>query len=423
MCDTFAIGRMLTRGGTSIFAKNSDREPDETQHVVSLPRKVYPREEMLPCTYIAIPQVAATNAVLLCKPFWMWGAEMGVNDKGVVIGNEALFTKVKPEKTPGLIGMDLLRLGLERAGSAREALDTIIDLLQRYGQGGACGYRDKGFAYMNSFLIMDREDIIVLETVGRDYAAQYFKDRAAISNQITLGDRWERSSLERGTDMGRYTDPLITFLAGSTQRRGSILQCTGNHGGSLGVQDVFETLRRHRGTEPFQGFNQDVCMHASDPFIRKSHTTGSLVVELDSSSGFRIFVTGGSSPCLTPFKPVLPEDLPEELGRGGARYEETSFWWRNEAFRLQAEMRLSRVHEPILREIREIEGQCCREVPLYTWSSRDGMVARMSRDAFAGSMQLARRWTALMRDMDRDHHPIHNAFWNMTARRSGIPLG
>jgi secernin len=421
MCDTFAIGRSLTKGGTSIFAKNSDREADEVQIVVSLPRKEYPKGEDLTCTYLSIPQTDHTNAVLLSKPFWLWGAEMGVNEKGVVIGNEALFTKMKPEKKPGLIGMDLLRLALERGDSAGEAIEVIIEHLQRHGQGGACGYRDKGFAYMNSFLIMDRSEMIVLETVGRDYAAQYYKNRAAISNKITLGEQWERSSLERGTDMGRFSDRLITYFSGSRFRRSTVLQCIGDQGG-LDAGDAFGILRRHRGSMPFQGINQDVCMHASDPFVRKSHTTGSLVVELDSSSGFRIFVTGGSSPCLTPFKPVLPEAMPAHLGTGGARYEETSFWWRNEAFRIQAEMRMSKVHEPILKEIRELEDRFCRNVPLYPWHSRDEALCSMSSDAFSESSRLAERWTGLMKEKDKDYHPVHNAFWTKIARRGGVPL-
>jgi dipeptidase len=125
---------------------------------------------------------------------------MGINEKGVVIGNEALFTKVKPEKTSGLIGMDLLRLALERGANAGEAAQIIIDLLKTYGQAGPCGYRDKKFSYMNSFIIMDRQGIIKLETAGRDYALQRPGDYAVISNGITIAKNWNASSLEAGTD-------------------------------------------------------------------------------------------------------------------------------------------------------------------------------------------------------------------------------
>ena len=112
MCDTFGIGPELTGSDISIFGKNSDREADETQLVLSVPSMNYQEKEDLQCTYITIPQAGSTYAMVISKPFWIWGAEMGVNEKGVVIGNEALFTRVKQEKIPGLIGMDLLRLAL-----------------------------------------------------------------------------------------------------------------------------------------------------------------------------------------------------------------------------------------------------------------------------------------------------------------------
>jgi hypothetical protein len=199
------------------------------------------------------------------------------------------------------------------------------------------------------------------------------------------------------------------------------MTCTSG-AGKPGVLDVFGILRRHRGAEPFRGFNQDVCMHASDPFIRRSHTTGSLVVELDSSSGFRIFVTGGSSPCLTPFKPVLPEDVPGDIARGGARYDEGSYWWRNEAFRIEAEMRLSLAHELVGGDIRDFEERFCRDIPLYPWRCADDALRGLSHGAFRESSRLLEEWTARIRGKDRDRHPIHNAFWSMVARRGGVPL-
>lgn len=63
----------------------------------------------------------------------MFGAEIGINEYGVVIGNEALLTKINPKKS-ALTGMDLLRLGLERSQTAKDARDTIIQLLEKYGR-------------------------------------------------------------------------------------------------------------------------------------------------------------------------------------------------------------------------------------------------------------------------------------------------
>ena len=109
------------------------------------------------CTYISIPQAERTYAVLLSRPVWMWGAEMGVNEFGLCIGNEAVFTKGAYGKT-GLTGMDMVRLALERCKSAKEALELLIELLKTYGQGGNCGYAHD-FYYDNAFLLMDRSEL------------------------------------------------------------------------------------------------------------------------------------------------------------------------------------------------------------------------------------------------------------------------
>ena len=63
------------------------------------------------CTYIEIPQAPKTLAVILSKPAWMWGAEIGANEAGVCIGNEAVRTQLTQEddKTERLLGMDLVR--------------------------------------------------------------------------------------------------------------------------------------------------------------------------------------------------------------------------------------------------------------------------------------------------------------------------
>lgn len=193
-------------------------------------------------------------------------------------------------------------------------------------------------------------------------------------------------------------------------------------GNTFGVGDAFEILRGHRGGLPFKGLNHDVCMHAAEPFIRRSHTTGSLVVELDSSSGFRIFVTAGSSPCLTTFKPILPGNMPAGIDQGGFRYNEDSYWWRHEAFRIQAQMRLSQVQEPLLKEIREFEDGYCLTMPFSGWESRDSTLQSMSREAFFRSSALEASWLQALKGMAQDRRPLHNVFWKMTARRNGICL-
>ena len=71
------------------------------------------RAILFQCTYIEIPQAPKTQTVILSKPAWMWGAEMGANEPGVCIGNEAVWTQLADETdlTERLLGMDFVRCG------------------------------------------------------------------------------------------------------------------------------------------------------------------------------------------------------------------------------------------------------------------------------------------------------------------------
>ena len=92
---------------------------------------------------------------MLARPTWLWGAEHGVNEHGVAIGNEMVNTVDDPRAAPpALLGMDLVRLGLERAASADEALEVMTTLLERHGQGGV-GDAVNDVSYWSSFLVAD----------------------------------------------------------------------------------------------------------------------------------------------------------------------------------------------------------------------------------------------------------------------------
>jgi dipeptidase len=69
-----------------LFAKNSDREPNEAQVIRWFPAADHPPGGDVSCTWIAIPQVEHTHAVVVSQPWWMWGAEMGANSHGLVTG-------------------------------------------------------------------------------------------------------------------------------------------------------------------------------------------------------------------------------------------------------------------------------------------------------------------------------------------------
>ncbi|XP_023574004.1 secernin-2 isoform X3 [Octodon degus] len=187
-CDCFVSLPPASAIPAVIFAKNSDRPRDEVQEVVFVPAGTHAPGSRLQCTYIEVDQVPKTHAVVLSRPSWLWGAEMGANEHGVCIGNEAVWTKEPVQDGEALLGMDLLRLALERGSTAQEAMLLITGLLQHYGQGGSCREDPAPFCYHNTFLLADRTEAWVLETAGRLWAAQRIRAGARnLSNQLSIG--------------------------------------------------------------------------------------------------------------------------------------------------------------------------------------------------------------------------------------------
>ena len=307
MCDT--LGRLGKE--RTFFAKNSDRSPNEPQLL-----EYYPGRKGLSgqvdCTYLSIPQAEETYGVLLSRPSWMWGAEMGVNEYGLCIGNEAVFTKGKYGKT-GLTGMDMVRLALERSKTAKEALALLIQLLETYGQGGNCGY-DHDFYYDNAFLVMDRDDLYVLETAGKQWVYKRF-EAANISNRLSLGADGDAYSSGKAYDFRKkHTEPVYTTFSGSAKRSGQVCSALPNADSVAGC--IAALCCHDAGVEnPFaKGSVSSACMHYGG--MVGDHTTASMVVQLETEKTV-VWATGCSLPCVSLFKPwvfgmepVLPVTKP-----------------------------------------------------------------------------------------------------------------
>ena len=344
MCDTF----VLKKDGKIYFGKNSDREPNEAQIIEYHPPKVYKKGEKLKTTYLEIEQVKETYGIIIGRPFWMWGAEMGVNEKGVVIGNEAVFTKLPYLKKNVLTGMDILRLALERGGNAEEAVDVILKLLNDYGQGGICGFEDKRMSYHNSFLIADREKAFVLETAGVFWVYKEVEDFYAISNRLTIEEEFDKIHPEaidfamkkRWVKKGEnfsfskaFSDFIFTKFSGSYSRWSRALSLLRKKYDNFKLEDTFSILRDHGGEEynPDSHFLADyICAHGGNIITRNAtQTVGSLVVE-NSANNTKVWSTASSSPCTAVFNPVPFENLPIFEKKPDSYYDDKTYWWVHE---------------------------------------------------------------------------------------------
>jgi dipeptidase len=308
----------LTDDGV-LFAKNSDREPNEAQSPDWQPARDHAPGSTVRCTWIEIPQVERTHAVLLSRPWWMWGAEMGANDRGVVIGNEAVFTTGRKEPEPGLLGMDLLRLALERSGDRHEAVAVIVDLLERHGQGGACSHTRPRFTYDNSFIVADADGAVVLETAGRSHATEEVRGPGrSISNGLTIPGFAEA-----------HADRLRGRVAACASRRGRTEAAAA---ASTGPLDLMAALRDHGPDglvhhSPVNGALAAPCAHAGG-VLTATQTTASWVADLRGEPLH--WLTATAAPCTSLFKPARV-GAPADLGLQPTDREDLrTVWWRHE---------------------------------------------------------------------------------------------
>jgi secernin len=322
-----------------VFAKNSDRPVGEVQLAVPFGRR--PTAGcILRTQYLSIGDTGAHAALLSC-PTWLWGAEHGVNEFGVAIGNERVATvHDSAQARPRLIGMDMVRLGLERARSAEEALDILVDLLTTHGQGGIADAARQE-AYDSSFLIADPRQAFVLDTSGTDFAAAPFPRGTAISNRLSVGSDWTRGSpdLEPGDDFGRFGDPDApvasaelrlaasrTFLDGQRATAGGLTPAATaahlrDHGngpwGAPGAAGPAQPPPTAGGAEPGSGVS--VCMHLSGGSVTAASLIAVLPTDLAAGAPLQAYVALGS-PCVGIYVPAFvrtaagpPPFVPKEL--------------------------------------------------------------------------------------------------------------
>ena len=379
MCDTLVS---LTDDGV-LFAKNSDRDPNEAQILRWHPATDHPTGTDVACTWISIPQVAHTHAVTLSQPWWMWGAEMGANEHGVVIGNEAVFTK-RPKGEAGLLGMDLLRLALERASTAADAVQVLVELLEHHGQGGSCSHERPDFTYHNSFLVADPNGAIVLETADTHWATEDVRGPGrSISNGLTI-DGFAAA----------HADRLRGRVAACSLRRA---RTEASAASSRTPADLFAALRDHGDDpsphwSPINGALSAPCAHAGGR-VTSTQTTSSWVADLRAEPLH--WVTATAAPCTSLFKPVRVNQ-PTDLGADPTnRFDTESVWWRHET-----------LHRLVLRDHAASSARflAAKDRTEAAWLADPPTTA----DAFAQADALEAAWAA---DLAAAHLPDRRPGW------------
>src|SRR5579863_7093494 len=149
--DAIYVGKNLTKDGAVMLAGFGDEPSSHWLSIVQ--RRLYPAgaaisvggtpEANLPGELINIPQVRETYRYISMDYSYFLGLPApltngGMNEYGLAVRDVALYSRkeladMTPNPQHGLNYSDIARIVLERARTAREAVDIAVALIEKYG--------------------------------------------------------------------------------------------------------------------------------------------------------------------------------------------------------------------------------------------------------------------------------------------------
>ena len=274
-CTTILIGKGLTIDGAVIHAHNEDMGFSAVGRLWHVAAKTYQEGETLSVPYITIPHQKKSYA------YWASGnAEtttgldisaqskpydsvlVGMNQWGVTMSCNWMHSKEKEETEKGIRRYAIRQLILERAKTAREAVQIIGDFIEQYGQAdwGGLGYN-----------IADTNEAWAVETTTNHWVAKRINDTEiwVVANRFTIGSKFDLSSkglVENAVKRGWYNPkkvgafdfskaygkPEKMHQAYDIARENRAKKLLENKKGMIAAEDLFLVLRdRYEGTDKF----------------------------------------------------------------------------------------------------------------------------------------------------------------------------
>jgi hypothetical protein len=321
-----ALGRAVLDGFT-LFGGNCRRRGDQMHTLHRSVGRSHAPEECIDTGNVRLPHARETVTAVGVQTRGNWGYHQGVNALGMAAGCTRLRTRLSGD-TPGLRGPDLVRLMLERAHTARHAVELAVDLICRHGQGepSANGGWD------SAFLIADAKEAFVLETAGRHWAFQEVCEIRAVSDVCTVRQDWDGVApglagfaIDNGwwpadgskVDFAGIAAPVPNKDA--MRRWGRATLMLEEQNGHVDLDFVRRLLRDHYEGCPDEfepGHRHKVASALCPHGAGDEPTTGaSLAAQLGGESVARIVWVCPGPPCIGVFLPILfSGDLDEAYG-------------------------------------------------------------------------------------------------------------
>ena len=403
-CSSFIIAGSETKTGDIIFAKNSDRPFNESQPLIYYPAQDYPEGTFTECSFIKIPQVRHTYACIGSKPHFFWGFEHGINEFGLMIGNEQVSGREIPERRWGLIGMDILRLALERAKTAREAIEVIDKLLTTIGTGGAPGHRITPFN--SNFIVSDPNESFTFESHQRKWVAKKVDRYAYIGNCYSIQEDYDMiadGAIEEACEKG-WWHPEVPFNPAKAwtvdelmydesegfvrwARVGRLISDKVNSGHKMDIRDAMSILRDHYDGVPelqsiFSKAANKTCSICTHPggvgYGCASAASTVTVLRKDVPDELRFTYWGSMAPpCCSIFRPYYNIGfLPDDLQHAHALYRPQDQWWQFIELERYIALNYEKFAPKVKEEFHKMEEEFIQQAE-YVESSYNGDISKL----------------------------------------------
>jgi secernin len=350
-CSSMVAVGSAVGSGEVILAKNSDRPLNEAQPLCFFPAKDYPSGTEVACTFISIPQVPHTYACIGSRPYVFFGFEHGVNECGVAIGNEQVSGKETPERKWGLIGMDILRLALERADTAATAVEIMGNLLETYGTGGNPDTRISAFNC--NYIVADGKEAYLFESHQRSWVAKRVENVGYLSNCYSILDDYtyigadviaeaeEKGWIFPGNSFHAahaWTADDCIFAESEGFARYARLATLMKRKEPINIKNMMSNLRDHYDDvflsnipySPASAKIPSICSHPGGVSGCATAASAVVVLRKDVPKELKFTYWGSMAPpCCSIFRPYYNIDwLPEDLQNAGALFQEADQWWK-----------------------------------------------------------------------------------------------
>ena len=425
-CSSFVVMGSETKTGDIIYAKNSDRPFNEAQPLIYYPAKDHPKGSFTECSFIKIPQVDHTYACIGSKPHFFWGFEHGVNEHGLVIGNEQVSGREIPERRWGLIGMDILRLALERARTAREAIEVIDGLLSTIGTGGAPGHRIAPFN--SNFIISDPNESYMFESHQRKWVAKKVDRYGYLANCYSIQEDYDLiadGTIEEACEKG-WWHPDVAFNPAKAwtidelmydesegfvrySRLGHLLSDKVNANEKIDVKYAMRILRDHYEDVPelnsiYSRAANKICTICSHPggvgYGCASAASTVTVIRKNVPKELRFTYWGSMAPpCCSIFRPYYNIDfIPDDLQHAESLYRPEDQWWQFIELERYISLNYDKFAPKVKEEFGKMEDEFIQQAE-YVESSYDGDIEKLKAFSAEASKRSSEKAIELTREI------------------------